>query len=136
MITGIGSVAVLVTDAKRSAKWYRDKLGFEVLENRGHPVVVMARGSRTYFHLCEKCDAWEKDRPGGRTGVWLRCGEPIEVIDPETGLRLVASKPDRVEKTYTELKRKGVRFREELTTTSWGKYAILEDPDGNLYELS
>jgi len=29
-----------------------------------------------------------------------------------------------------------VEFAEELTTSSWGKYALLKDPDGNLIEIS
>jgi uncharacterized glyoxalase superfamily protein PhnB len=49
---------------------------------------------------------------------------------------LPASNPENVERTYFELKRKGVEFSEELTATDWGKYAILKDPDGNEFEIS
>ena len=58
MITGIKSVAVLVTDAKRAAEWYREKLGFEV-SIQGHWVTVNPKGTEMKLHLCEKCKEWE-----------------------------------------------------------------------------
>ncbi len=56
--------------------------------------------------------------------------------DEKTGVVLPASNPEDVERTYVELKKNGVDFSEELTTTSWGKYAILKDLDGNEFEIS
>jgi hypothetical protein len=32
MISRVGSVAILVNDAKKSAEWYLEKLGFEIVE--------------------------------------------------------------------------------------------------------
>jgi catechol 2,3-dioxygenase-like lactoylglutathione lyase family enzyme len=135
MITGVGSVAILVHDAKKSAEWYRDKLGFEVVGIEGHTVFVRPKGSAFLLHLCGRCNSWENDRPGGRTGVWLQCGD-ITIRRGNTGQVLPASNPENVERTYFELKRNGVEFSEELTTTEWGKYAILKDPDGNEFEIS
>jgi len=137
MIAGVGSVAILVHDGKKSAEWYRDKLGFEIIGAEGHSVFVKPKGSQTpLLHLCEKCDAWGKDKPGGRTGVWLSCGDIIMNKHKRTGQLLAASSPEDVEKTYLELKKKGVDFAEELTTASWGKYAIMKDLDGNEFEIS
>jgi catechol 2,3-dioxygenase-like lactoylglutathione lyase family enzyme len=135
MITGVGSVAILVRDAKKSAEWYRDKLGFEVVGIEGHTVFVRPKGSELLLHLCGRCDSWENDRPGGRTGVWLRCGG-VTLRRENSGQVLPASNSENVERTYLELKRNGVEFSEELTTTDWGKYAILKDPDGNEFEIS
>ena len=56
--------------------------------------------------------------------------------DERTGQLLPASNPEDVERTYRELKEKGVEFAEELTTTKWGKYAIMKDLDGNEIEIS
>ena len=56
--------------------------------------------------------------------------------DETSGTLIPASEPGEVEKTYRELKAKGARFSEELTSTSWGKYAILSDLDGNEFEIS
>ena len=137
MISGVGSVAILVHDAKKSAKWYHDKLGFEIIGIEGHTVFVKPKGSDApLLHLCGRCDAWEEDRPGGRTGIWLRCGAIAINKNKKTGQALPASRPEDVERAYHELKRKGVEFSEELTTASWGKYAILKDLDGNEFEIS
>ncbi len=137
MITGVGSVAILVNDAKKSAEWYHDKLGFEIVGIEGHTVFVRPKGAQAILlHLCERCDAWGNDQPGGRTGIWFQCGEITISRDERTSQVLPASKPEDVERTYIELKEKGVDFSEELTTTEWGKYAILRDLDGNEFEIS
>lgn len=114
MITRVASAAVLVRDAKKAAKWYRDKLDFEVSE-QGHWVEAGPSGSAFVLHLCAKCPEWEDDKPGGHTGILF-----------ET---------DDKEKTYHELKSRGVAFDVELTDAPWGggKYAIFRDLDGNRF---
>lgn len=136
MITGIGSVAVLVNDAQKSAEWYSDKLGFEIVENKKHTVFVKPKGSGFLLHLCGRCDSWENDHPGGRTGIWLHSGDARMLKDPKSGQLIPSSDPMEVEKTYDELKERGVDFSEELMTTSWGKYAVFKDIDGNEFEIS
>lgn len=110
MLTGVSSVAVLVKDANRSAKWYSEKLGFET-NIQGHWVTVRPKGSKMAIHLCEKCEEWGDDRPGGNTGIGFRS--------------------DDKKKTYEELKARRVEFEKELTTEWFGTYAIFKDPDGN-----
>ncbi len=98
---------------------------------------VHAQGGKGFVHAGDReCDAWEGDKPGGRTGIWLQCGEITIRKDEETGLVLPASNPQDVERTYLDLKGKGVELSEELTTTDWGKYALFRDPDGNEFEIS
>ena len=135
MTIEVGSVAILVSDENRALEWYRDVLGFEIINSVGHPIFLKPRGGGTMIHLCSKCDAWENDKPGGRTGIWLRCGPSRTMKDEKTGMSIVASDPSEVEKTYNELKSKGVRFSEELKTEWWGKYAIMQDLDGNEFEI-
>ncbi len=110
MLTEIASVSVLVRDVKKSAEWYREKLGFEV-SIQGHWVEAKPKASGTVLHLCEKCKEWGTDSPGGNTGIFMGS-------DDKT-------------KTYEELKAKGVEFSVELTKESWGTYAIFKDLDGN-----
>ena len=55
--------------------------------------------------------------------------------DEKSRQLLPASNPDKVEKTFLELKRNGVEFSEEQITTDWGKYAIMRDPEGNEFEI-
>jgi catechol 2,3-dioxygenase-like lactoylglutathione lyase family enzyme len=137
MIAAVGSVAVLVHDAKKSAQWYHDKLGFDIVGIEGHTVFVAPKGGEsTLLHLCGRCDDWGDDRPGGKTGIWFRCGEIVMGRGGREGQVIPASRPEEVERTYLELKKKGVEFSEELATTSWGKYAVLKDPDGNEFEIS
>jgi catechol 2,3-dioxygenase-like lactoylglutathione lyase family enzyme len=57
MLAGVGSVAILVRDAKMAAEWYREKLGFEVLANSGHLVFLRPPGSALpLVHLGGECD--------------------------------------------------------------------------------
>ena len=135
MTIDVGSVAILVNDAEKALEWYRDILGFEVINAEGHPIYLKSRGGGTMIHLCSKCRAWENDKPGGRTGIWFRCGPLRTMKDEKTGMTIVASNPDEVEKEYNELRSKGVRFSEELKTEWWGKYAIMQDPEGNEFEI-
>jgi uncharacterized glyoxalase superfamily protein PhnB len=110
LFTEIACVPVLVNDAKKSAEWYRDKLGFEV-SIHGHWVEAKPKGSQTVIHLCGKCKEWGNDSPGGNTGIFI--------------------KSDDKTKTYEELKTRGVEFSKELTKESWGTCAIFKDLDGN-----
>ncbi|HEX9566977.1 MAG TPA: VOC family protein, partial [Thermoplasmata archaeon] len=34
------TIALVVSDAKKSAKWYTEKLGFEIREHQGHWITV------------------------------------------------------------------------------------------------
>lgn len=113
MITGFGSVAVLVSDSKKSKEWFRDKLGFEIRDDSDHWVVVAPRGSTTGIHVCQS----KKLEPGNQ------------------GILFYA---DDVEATYKELVSKGVKFSRELKKAEWDenmKYAMIQDPDGNEYWL-
>ena len=110
MLTEVSSVPVLVRDAKKSAKWYSEKLGFET-DLQDHWVTVRPKGSKLVIHLCEKCEEWEDDEPGGNTGIGF-------YSDDKT-------------KTFEELKARGVEFKKGLTTEWFGTYAIFKDLDGN-----
>lgn len=115
MFREITSIAVLVNDAKKAAQWYHEKLGFELDSMQGHWVAVRPPGSKTALHLCARCGEWGSDTPGGQTGIFITS--------------------DDKEKTYRELKARGVEFSKELTTESFGTYAIFKDLDGNQFWL-
>jgi catechol 2,3-dioxygenase-like lactoylglutathione lyase family enzyme len=113
MISRIGTVAVLVSDAQRSKDWYVEKLGFTVLEDSGHWVVVGPVGSTVGLHLCQM--------------------EPLE--PGNTGITLLA---DDLEATYKTLKGRGVEFSRDLAPSEWDpnmEYAMLKDLDGNEFWL-
>jgi catechol 2,3-dioxygenase-like lactoylglutathione lyase family enzyme len=133
MISDVGSIPILVTNAKESAKWYHEKLGFEIVSNEGHWVAVKPEESSVLIHLCGKCDSWGGDKPGGDTGIWLRSGEMEGFLDEKSGSNIPRSEGDKVDATYADLKNKGVEFDTELSQSPWGKYAKLKDPDGNIF---
>lgn len=110
MIRSLLKVAVVVSNATKSAEWYRDKLGFEIRSKEGHWVTVAPTGSDFVLHLCET-----KPLEPGNTGV--------------------AFTVDDLDATYNELTRKGVEFAEKPTKKEWGSYAMFKDPDGNVFWL-
>jgi predicted enzyme related to lactoylglutathione lyase len=108
MISKKFSVAVLVTDAKKSAKWFEQKVGFGSSVD-DHWVLVWPKGSTTKIHLCE--------------------GKP----DPgNTGIAFYVK---GAEKLAEKMKRKGVKFTREMKKASWGTHGMFADPDGNEYWL-
>jgi len=113
LITDLSTVAVLVSDKKRSKEWFRDKLDFEVKEDEDHWVVVAPKGSKTGIHLCQT-------------------GE----LDPgNQGILFLA---ENIDATYQDLKDKGVEFTRPLGKAEWDektRYAMFKDPDGNEYWL-
>jgi catechol 2,3-dioxygenase-like lactoylglutathione lyase family enzyme len=102
-------VAVMVSDAKKSAKWYKDKLGFSV-SVEDHWVTAWPKGATWKLHLCEG-----KLEPGN-TGIGLYSED--------------------VKKTVDALKKKGVKFSRDYTKTEWGENAMFDDPDGNVLWIS
>jgi len=112
-IKQIATVAVMVSDEDKAKKWYKSKLGFEIMSNESHWIVVGPKGSLTGLHLC-----------------------PDEKLEP--GNQGIVLKSDNVEKTCQELKKKGVEFTRELAKSEWDEeviYAMFKDPDGNEFWL-
>jgi catechol 2,3-dioxygenase-like lactoylglutathione lyase family enzyme len=108
MISKKFSIAIMVSDAKKSAEWFEDKLGFGKSVH-GHWVLVWPKGSLTRIHLCEG-----KPDPGN-TGVAFYV----------TGAEKLAEK----------MKAKGVKFTKEVKKSDWGTNGMFADPDGNEYFL-
>lgn len=121
MITDVGSVPILVSDGEKAAKWYKQKLGFEIVNNNGHWIAVKPKGSNTIFHLCEKCDAWEDYHPGGNTGIWLKSGDGETFKDKKTGSIIHRSKKRSVGLTYSDLKKEGSRVQPRTCRVAVGQ---------------
>jgi len=102
-------VAIMVSDGKKAAKWYGDKLGFETAVE-GHWVAAWPKGAKWKLHLCEG------ELEPGNTGIGFYS--------------------DDLKKTVADLKKKGVKFAKDYTKTKWGEIAMLEDPDGNVIWIS
>jgi lactoylglutathione lyase len=110
MINDLTSVAVVISDAKKSTEWYTKVLGFKVVSNDDHWVTVAPQNSNTTIHLCQG-----PDLEPGNTGILL--------------------KTQNVDETYSELSKKGVQFTKPPRDDGWGKYAMFKDPDGNEFWL-
>jgi len=111
------SVAVVVKDRKRSAKWYKEALGLKVLEDDGEHWTVVGRGrSGMRIHLCEQ--------DGGR--------KP-DATEADTGIQLVVDKP--LPKVAKQLRKAGVSFEQEPEEMPWGWVSKIRDPDGNILWL-
>lgn len=105
----IMDIAVMVPDAKKAAAWYRDVLGFKIHSQDGHWVTVGPESAETVIHLCEG-----------------------EVEPGNTGIGLSAKD---LQKTYSELKSKGVEFTQPPADHGFGPYARFKDPYGNEFWL-
>jgi predicted lactoylglutathione lyase len=100
------SIAVMVSNGKKSAAWFR-KLGFETSTEIEHWVTAWQKGAKWKLHLCEG------ELEPGNTGI--------------------AFYTDDVKKIVAEMKKKGATFSMDYTKTEWGENAQVKDPDGNLY---
>ena len=109
----LADVGISVSDAKASAQWWKDKVGFavQVLPGADHAVLVAPPGDRFILHLCEG----------------------FEPVDPgNTGVAFVTTETER---TVAGMVEHGVRFTEPLRLESWGGMAKFADPDGNVFWL-
>ncbi|HTP56012.1 MAG TPA: VOC family protein [Thermoplasmata archaeon] len=110
----IADVAVMVRSARESARWWEEKVGFEVSTigpPGGHAVMIAPPGDRFVVHLCEGFAPLE---PGN------------------TGIAFVT---DEIEALVGRMQAGGVTFTEPLRREGWGGTAKFADPDGNVFWL-
>lgn len=119
MIAKLKFAGIPVKDQERALAFYRDKLGFKVATDQ-----PMGPGQR-----------WIELRIGGsETRVVLFTPEGHE---DRVGTFFNGSfEADDVQKTFDELKAKGVEFVKEPKTEVWGTSAIFRDSEGNQFVLS
>jgi predicted enzyme related to lactoylglutathione lyase len=119
MITSVKFVGVPVRDQSRALAFYREKLGFKVATDQ-----PMGPGQR-----------WIELRIGGaetRVVLFTPQGHEERIGTFFNG----SFETDNVQKTFEELKAKGVEFVQEPKTESWGTSAIFKDSEGNQFVLS
>ena len=133
MITRLSHATVYVLDQEEALKFYRDKLGFEVrrdqtMDNgfrwltvgpKTQPdlqIVLMAVVESPMFDK-EKVTMLRKLIQGGAMGAGV-----LEVDD--------------CQKTYEELKAKGVEFMSPPTERFYGIEALLKDNSGNWFSMT
>ena len=117
MITHVKFVSIPTSDQDKALAFYTEKLGFKLVTDQPFSekqrwIELRIGGSDTRFVLFAMDDV----KPGGNFNGALAC--------------------DNVERTYEELKGRGVEFIAPPTTQPWGSFAIFKDIDGNKFVLS
>jgi glyoxylase I family protein len=120
-IKSIHGVRYQVKDVSRSVAFYTQRLGFE-LKHQQLPAFANVSLGDTQILLSGPGASGSRPMPNGQQqepGGWNRV--VLRVVDlPEF---------------IAELKKAGLRFRNEMETGPGGRQIQLEDPDGNPIEL-
>lgn len=126
-IDHLNACALTVRDVKKCAEFYRDKLGLK-LQQLSNDFAYLKFGDQ------------------GSPGLALVSANGLARELPRERVRLeehllqrnfLAVFMDDADQAYEELRKNGVRFVQPPATRPNGqRYAFLEDPEGNLWELS
>jgi catechol 2,3-dioxygenase-like lactoylglutathione lyase family enzyme len=120
MIKRIHFASIPSRDQAAALDFFTNKLGFLVRTNQ-----PFYDGKQRWIEL---------SIPGAETGVVLFTPEGHE---SRIGtFSNIVFHTDNVQKTYEELRAKGVEFTQAPKTEAWGTSALFRDPDGNTYVLS
>jgi catechol 2,3-dioxygenase-like lactoylglutathione lyase family enzyme len=129
-ITGIDTVAVVVSDKKKTLQWYRDILGLRVAyvgpfepntdasvqgspDRPGHWIELGPGRPLTRIHICELLDNSIEPGPTGITFL-----------------------TDNIRTDYDRLRSKGLRFLYPLRRMEWGEWLCeFADAYGNQFDL-
>jgi lactoylglutathione lyase len=118
LIKGVWCVTFYVSDLEKAAKFYKKTLGLD----RKYEF------SSYIGFQCGNLEIGLVPKPQGKARAQKQTvgekGPSVEFL------------VDDVDKTYTELRRKGARVTEELHDEAWGgRQAAFTDPDGNVLEF-
>jgi catechol 2,3-dioxygenase-like lactoylglutathione lyase family enzyme len=112
------SVAVVVSDRKKSLEWYTKTLGLDAVTRMDHWVTV---GRKSHERVLQLCPTSEYD-------------PSIPLEQGNTGINLHI--PGDFFRACVALKANGVKFSSRPKKEEWGSYAAVEDPDGNEITLT
>jgi catechol 2,3-dioxygenase-like lactoylglutathione lyase family enzyme len=121
----LATVALLVPDYDEAIRFFREKLGFELLEDR--PVEGEKR--------------WVVMAPSGGQGARLLLARAVGErqrarIGDQTGGRVfLFLETDDVDRDHRLMREKGVRFAEAPRDEPYGRVAVFEDFCGNRWDL-
>jgi catechol 2,3-dioxygenase-like lactoylglutathione lyase family enzyme len=111
----------LVKDVNRSIAFYTQHLGFVLQQQSGAAFASVSQGDLTLW-LSGPQSSGARPMPDGRSpepGGWNRLVLQVEDLQVRVA----------------ELKRTGVRFRNDIVVGPGGKQILVDDPDGNPVEL-
>jgi lactoylglutathione lyase len=111
MFSRIGAVILLVSDIKRSIRFYRDTLGMELKQESKDWTELSTRGTVLALHPARK-----------------------KKIKKNNGM-LVGFSISDFDDVISSLKKKRVKFYKKAKQEPFGKHAIIQDPDGHLLSI-
>jgi catechol 2,3-dioxygenase-like lactoylglutathione lyase family enzyme len=117
------SVRYIVNDVDEAIAFYTGRLGFTEIM---HPAPSFAMLTRGDLRLVLSA-------PGGGPGG----GQPLQdgTLPTPGGWNRFALEVDDIDSLVSDLRKNGVRFRNEVVNGVGGKQTIAEDPSGNPIEL-
>lgn len=117
----VSSIRYIVKDVDAAIAFYKDRLGFELTQQFGSAMAIVADGDLQLWLAGPQASA-SKPMPDGSS--------------PEPGgwNRIVVQVDDLLAKV-DELKNNGVEFRNDMVTGPGGSQILCNDPSGNPVEL-
>jgi lactoylglutathione lyase len=113
MFKKLGAAILLVENMERSVAFYQDILGMKIKEQFPDWVEFVTESRSAVLAL-----------------------HPKKTKSSRSPNLLIGFNLGDVEYVYKELEKKNVKFYKKLTEESFGKHAIIEDPDGNLISIA
>lgn len=117
------SVRYIVDDVDAAIEFYRDKLGFTLVMHPAPAFAMLARGD---LRLVLSAPG---SGPGGGQAM------PDGTVPEPGGWNRFAIEVTDLAGTVSELRAKGVRFRNAIVAGVGGRQILAEDPSGNPVEL-
>lgn len=117
----MAQVRYLVRDVEQAIRFFVELLGFELRQQFGPAMAILARDDLTLWVAGPQASA-ARPMPDGRQpepGGWNRFVLTVDDIDA----------------TVARLKQAGAVFRNEVITGPGGRQVLVEDPSGNPIEL-
>lgn len=122
MFRRISAIILLVRDLNKSIDFYGNVLGMEKKQESDDWVEFMKQGTVLALHpIKKKPKAEVRQRTAGSI---------------KKGNILIGFNVSDLESVCNELSKKKVKFYKNLKNESFGKHAIIEDPEGNLISLA
>ena len=122
MFRKISAVILLVADAPKLISFYRDVIGMEVKQESEDWIELSTKGGSTVLALYPKRD---KKTPSS-----------VKQGSDSARSMLIGFNVSDLDSVCKELDNKGVRFFKKPAEESFGKHAIIEDPEGNLISIA
>jgi catechol 2,3-dioxygenase-like lactoylglutathione lyase family enzyme len=121
MTTQHVNVRYMVDDVQQAVDWYTSHLGFSLISNAAPAFADVERGGLRLLLSGEKSSAGRPMPDGAQPGPggWNR----FELV------------VDDLESEVERLRRRGLKFRNDIVKGPGGKQILVEDPSGNLVEL-